>query len=32
VASAWGWVDAADIEVALAMIDRELAMIWALTR
>ena len=31
VALAWSWVGSSDIDGPLAMIDRELAMIWRLT-
>ena len=31
VALAWGWVTQADIEPALQLCDRELAMLWRLT-
>ena len=31
VALAWGWVESADIETPLALIDRELALLWRLT-
>ena len=30
VALAWGWVDAEQISDALALIDRELALLWRL--
>jgi four helix bundle protein len=32
VAEAWGWVQARDIALALALIDRELGLVWGLTR
>ena len=32
VALAWGWVAQGDIDHPLAMIDRELAMLWRITR
>jgi len=31
VALAWGWVSAADIEQPLALLDRQLGMLWKLT-
>jgi four helix bundle protein len=31
VAQAWGWVAEAEIEESLALLDRELAMLWKLT-
>jgi four helix bundle protein len=31
VAKAWGWVTPSDINRPLAMIDRQLAMLWRLT-
>jgi four helix bundle protein len=32
VALAWGWVESTDIEPALAHLDRELRLLWGLTR
>ena len=32
VALAWGWVESADIEPALGHLDRELRLLWGLTR
>ena len=31
VAVAWGWVQPCDVEAALALIDRELRILWGLT-
>jgi hypothetical protein len=31
VALAWGWVRAEDIDAPLALIDRELRLLWGLT-
>ena len=32
VALAWGWVEPKHIEAALKHLDRELALLWGLTR
>ena len=32
VALAWGWLEPGEIQPALALIDRELALLWGLTR
>jgi len=32
VAVAWGWIRLSDIERTLALIDRELGLLWGLTR
>jgi four helix bundle protein len=32
VAEAWGWVSVEQIETPLALIDRELGLLWGLTR
>jgi four helix bundle protein len=31
VAMAWGWLKATDVEAPLALLDRELAVLWRLT-
>ena len=31
VAMAWGWIKAGDVEPAMQLLDRELAMLWRLT-
>ena len=32
VAVAWGWLTDADVQAALALIDRQLRLLWGLTR
>ena len=31
VALAWGWIETGDVEPAMQLLDRELAMLWRLT-
>jgi len=32
VAVAWGWLDESDVETSMALVDRQLRLLWGLTR